>query len=87
MSRVLGHARQALAKGGALFVVGHARANLTGGFGGPQNPGVLYEPEDVQGWLGDLEVVRAEHVSRVVETAEGSRTAIDTLVLARRSDG
>ena len=87
MSRVLGHALRALAEGGALFVVGHARANLSGGFGGPQDPGVLYEPEDVKGWLGDLEVVRAETVNRAVETPEGQCTAIDTLVLARRADG
>jgi 2-polyprenyl-3-methyl-5-hydroxy-6-metoxy-1,4-benzoquinol methylase len=87
MSRVLGHARRALAESGSLFVVGHARANLADGIGGPQDPGVLYEPEDVTGWLGDLEVVRAEHVNRVVETPDGSHTAIDTLVLAHRAGG
>jgi len=31
MSRVLGHARRALAESGWLFVVGHARANLASG--------------------------------------------------------
>ena len=87
MSRVLGHARQALAESGSLFVVGHARANLASGIGGPQDPGVLYEPDDVKDWLGDLEVVRAEHVNRAVETPDGSHTAIDTFVLAHRADG
>jgi SAM-dependent methyltransferase len=87
MSRVLGHAGRALAASGSLFVVGHARADLADGIGGPQDPGVLYEPEDVTGWLGDLEVVRAEHVNRVVETPDGSHTAVDTLVLAHRADG
>ena len=38
-------------------------------------------------WLGDLEVVRAEHVNRAVETPDGSHTAIDTFVLAHRADG
>lgn len=87
MSHVLGHACRALAENGSLLVVGHARANLASGIGGPQDPGVLYEPDDVKDWLGDLEVVRAEHVNRAVETPDGSHMAIDTLVLAHRADG
>lgn len=84
MARVLARATRALALGGRLLVVGHARLNRTKGVGGPTDPAVLYEPEDVVAWLAGLEVVRAEHVTRDVGTPDGLRQAIDTLVLAQR---
>jgi hypothetical protein len=56
----------------------------TNGTGGPQDPDVLYEPDDVGNWLRDVEVLRAEHVIRTLDTETGLRQAIDTLVLARR---
>jgi SAM-dependent methyltransferase len=40
MAGVLAHAAAALAPGGTLLVVGHDRANLSGGVGGPQDPTV-----------------------------------------------
>src|SRR5579863_2536419 len=82
MSTVVAKAGRALAPGGTLLVVGHARANLTDGVGGPQDSAVLYEPDDVVSWLGDLVIRRAEHVTRTVETDGGPRTAIDALVAA-----
>ena len=84
MEQVVTHACQALALGGSLLVIGHARANLTEGIGGPQDPLILYEPEDVVTWLADLHVLRAEQVTRTIDTESGPRQAIDTLVLARR---
>ena len=75
---------QSARPGGSLLVVGHARANLTDGTGGPQDPDVLYEPDDVGNWLRDVEVLRAEHVIRTLDTETGLRQAIDTLVFARR---
>lgn len=86
MAGVLFHARTALSPGGHLLVIGHARANLEGGYGGPQDPAVLYEPDDIMAWLGDgdLGVVRAENVTRRVDTPDGPRTAIDALVLEAR---
>ena len=84
MATVLDHASGAVAPGGLLLVVGHARANLTAGVGGPQDPGVLYEPSDIAARVGGLEIVRSEHVTRAVPTPDGDRTAIDTLVVARR---
>ncbi|MDA8359924.1 MAG: class I SAM-dependent methyltransferase [Actinomycetota bacterium] len=83
MQDVCRHAADALAPGGHLLLVGHARMNLTEGVGGPQDPAVLYEPEDVCAWLPGLQVQRAEHVLRKV--GEDVGTAIDTLVLATRS--
>ena len=45
-----------------MLVVGHALANLADGYGGPQDPEVLYSPEDVAGDLAGLEIERAEFV-------------------------
>ena len=43
------HRRAAVgvAPGGTLLVVGHDTTNLTGGHGGPQDPDVLFSPDDV----------------------------------------
>ena len=71
--------------GGTMLVVGHDSLNLTGGYGGPQDPSVLYGPGDVsQDLSGVLEIERAESVRRPVETSDGTATAIDVLVRGRR---
>ncbi|MBT8216521.1 MAG: methyltransferase domain-containing protein [Acidimicrobiia bacterium] len=75
----------AVAPGGRLLVVGHAVRNLTDGYGGPPDPALLYEPEQIAGELGDLSVERAEEVLRPVEVDGAVETAIDALVLARRT--
>jgi SAM-dependent methyltransferase len=82
----LGHAVSACRLDGLVAVVGHARRNLDDGYGGPQDPAILLEPDEVADDLAaaGAEVQRAEHVTRTVATADGERTAIDTLVLARR---
>ena len=77
---VLHRAATALADGGTLFFVAHAKRNLTDGVGGPQDPDVLYTPEGVSAEIPGLRVLRAEDVSREVGDAE----AIDTLVRAVR---
>ena len=84
------HAARALAPAGTLLIVGHASANLTDGVGGPQDPSVLYSPEDVRtdveaAGVADLVVERAEHVRRRVQTPEGGRDAIDCLLRAHRT--
>jgi SAM-dependent methyltransferase len=82
---VLARACRALAPSGILLVIGHALSNLSGGTGGPQDPAVLYDPDDVLAELpGDiaLSIERAELVRRPIE---GAQDAIDTLVRARRS--
>jgi SAM-dependent methyltransferase len=82
----LAHAAAALGRGGILFMVGHAALNLTQGVGGPRQPEVLWEPAEVRQEVTDLglTVGRAEHVRRPVETAEGVKDAIDTMLLAER---
>jgi hypothetical protein len=65
-------------------MVGHAVRNLVEGVGGPQQPDVLWDPEEIARELGalGLEVERAEHVLRPVEE---QGTAVDALLRARRS--
>ncbi|MDA8290393.1 MAG: class I SAM-dependent methyltransferase [Actinomycetota bacterium] len=74
-------AAHAVAPGGTLLVVAHDLVNLTEGTGGPQDPDVLFTPDDVVADLEGLEVVRA---GRVLRPVEGQRDAIDLLVRARR---
>ncbi|MEV6978892.1 class I SAM-dependent methyltransferase [Kitasatospora sp. NPDC093806] len=96
----LRRAAAALAPGGTLLVVGHDSTNLTEGVGGPQDPRVLFTPEDVLDDLAGagLRAVRAERVRRPVAVdaghrgvggsgaADGGRTeAIDALVRLERS--
>jgi 2-polyprenyl-3-methyl-5-hydroxy-6-metoxy-1,4-benzoquinol methylase len=82
MAQVLGHLKGGLAPGGVLLVVGHDTTNLTEGAGGPQNPAVLYSPDDLVAELGGLEVEQAERVRRPI--GDGERVAIDALVRARQ---
>jgi SAM-dependent methyltransferase len=83
-------AARALAPGGTLLIVGHASVNLTEGVGGPQDPSVLYSPDEVAADLEGAGIVglvidRAAHVRRRVETPNGDRDAIDCLVRAHRT--
>lgn len=78
-------ASRALAPGGTFLLIGHDVDNLERGHGGPPDPAILQSPEQVTGFLDDdLHVVAAERIDRVVDTPDGPRTAIDTLVRAIR---
>ncbi|MFJ9696047.1 class I SAM-dependent methyltransferase [Kitasatospora sp. NPDC101183] len=85
----LRRAADALAPGGTLLVIGHDLGNLTEGVGGPQDPAVLFTPEDV---LADLDgtglrTVRAERVHRTVAAGSGhggEGVAVDALVRLER---
>jgi len=74
-----------VAPGGRLVTLGHDRANLDQGVGGPQDPDVLWDA----GLLGTvaaaagLDVARLEPVHRPVEGAD--RPALDVLLVAVRS--
>ena len=82
---VLDHASKALAPGGSILVVAHDLDNLERGHGGPPTADVLYTADLVTGALEGLEVVEAGQADRIVATPDGERTAIDTLVLARKA--
>jgi SAM-dependent methyltransferase len=83
---ILSAAAAAVAVGGALLLVAHDSSNLEHGHGGPKDANVLYTPEDVVRDLegSGLEIERAAVVERRVDTPEGERTALDSLVRARR---
>jgi len=83
MARALEHAVEALAPGGELFAIGHAKRNLAEGTGGPQDPAVLWDPEAFAATLRRLGLVveEASHVVRSVEDAP--RPAIDAQIRAR----
>jgi 2-polyprenyl-3-methyl-5-hydroxy-6-metoxy-1,4-benzoquinol methylase len=76
----------AVAPGGLLLVVAHDSVNLARGYGGPQDPAVLYGSSDVAEDLSGtgLRIERAEIVERPVDTPEGTRIALDALLRARR---
>lgn len=86
LAGVLRRARAALAPGGTILVIGHDLANLADGTGGPQHPAVLYTPQMITAELDGLQITRAQRVRRLVETDEGPRQAIDTLVRAVRTE-
>jgi SAM-dependent methyltransferase len=77
---VLSRAASALAHGGTLLLVGHDLSNLTEGVGGPDDPDVLYTPDDIVAELPGLEIEKAERVFRDVEDAD--QPAIDARVRA-----
>ncbi len=77
-------AARSLRPEGSLLVVGHDLTNLSDGHGGPQDPSILFTPDDVAADLDGLSIVRAERITRSVSTEEGERTAIDALVRAVR---
>jgi len=73
----------AVTAGGHFVVIGHDLRNLSDGAGGPGDPEHLYTAGDVVEALGgEFEIIRAEEVLRAVE---GAPSAIDNIVVARRS--
>ncbi len=72
--------------GGRIVVVGHAGRNLTEGWGGPSERTVLYDPEEVLERADGLPVTVEQAVirQRPVETDDGKRVALDTVVVLRR---
>lgn len=77
-------AADAVAPGGTFLLVAHDSANLVSGYGGPQDPAVLYRAEDVVADLDGFSIERAECVERRVQTDDGERVALDVLVRASR---
>ncbi len=80
----LAMAASALAPGGSLLVIGHDVANLSEGYGGPQDAGILHRADDIVAALPGLAIRRSGQARRVVHTADGARVAIDPVGRARR---
>ena len=81
---VLEHAATWLMSGGTLLVIAHDRSNVEHGYGGPPSTEVCYTVDETVAALDTLEITTAEVAERHVETADGVRTALDTLVIAQR---
>lgn len=82
---ILRRAAAAVEPGGTLVLVSHDLSNLESGYGGPQRPAVLTTPGQVVAAIGDeLTVELAEVAERHVQTDDGERTALDTVLVARR---
>jgi SAM-dependent methyltransferase len=84
---VLERAATWLEPGGTLFVVAHDRSNVADGYGGPPSEDVCYDLDRTVAALGGLDIDVAEVAERPVETGDGPRVALDTLVVARRPPG
>ncbi|WP_222948280.1 class I SAM-dependent methyltransferase [Thauera sedimentorum] len=82
---ILLKAAQAVAPGGTFLLVAHDTSNRADGFGGPQDPAVLYTAEEVVTAVEhELVIEKAHTVERLVDTDDGPRVAIDCLVRGRR---
>ena len=86
LTPILHRAAAAVAPGGRFVMVNHDAQNLEHGHGGPQSLDVLTTPDQVVAALGEgFTIERAEVAERHVETDDGMKTALDTIVVARRS--
>lgn len=81
---VLEHAATWLKPGGTLFVIAHDASNVDHGYGGPPAEDVCYDVDRTVAALDGLDVVSSSVAERHVDTPDGERTALDTLVIARR---
>ena len=78
-------AKQALAPGGTLLIVGHDIRNLEEGIGGPQDASILFGPHDFEAMLSGLAIEKAETVKREVTKEGNVHYALDVLVRARKA--
>ncbi|MCD2106210.1 MULTISPECIES: class I SAM-dependent methyltransferase [Rhodococcus] len=79
---VVNRAINSLKPDGILMILGHDRSNIDYGVGGPQDPEILYTPEELmQEFRGQLEFEIAGNPHRHTETG----IAIDALVIGRKS--
>ena len=76
----------AVRPGGQVLVVAHAGRNLEHGHGGPSDRAVLYDPDEVLTAVTGqpVEVESSQMRVRRVETEDGPREALDTVVVLRR---
>ncbi|MFV2039106.1 MAG: class I SAM-dependent methyltransferase [Acidimicrobiales bacterium] len=81
---VLEHAKGWLRPGGTMFVIAHDQTNVTDGYGGPPSVDVCYSVERTVAALSGLDVTTSEVAERAVNTPEGPKVALDTLVIATR---
>jgi SAM-dependent methyltransferase len=82
---VLVQAAERLAAEGTLLVLGHdTTTDITAGCGGPQDPSVLFTPDDVIHDLAAVPGIRIRLTDRVYRPTE-ARHAVDALVIATKT--
>ena len=82
---IIARAASAVAPGGTFLLVAHDSSNLVHGYGGPQNPDVLYTADQVVPALeGQFDIARAGVAERPVKTDSGVKIALDCVVRAKR---
>ena len=82
---VLEHAATWLTPGGTLFVIAHDRSNVTDGYGGPPSAGRLLHASTRPSTRSAVSTSSPPRWPNDTSTrAEGTKTALDTLVIARR---
>ncbi len=81
---VLEHAAGWLVPGGTVFVIAHDVSNVADGHGGPPTTAVCYTVDECVDAFADLDIVTAEVAERRVDTPDGVKVALDTLVIAER---
>lgn len=82
---VLDHAAGWLQPGGTVFVIAHDASNVADGYGGPPTAAVCYTVDECVAAFSGIEVTTAEVAERQVDTPDGVKIALDTLVIARRA--
>lgn len=86
LAPIVARAARALKVGGTFLLVAHDSSNIQHGYGGPQNPDMLYSSEQVLDALGErLQIEESGVVERPVTTEDGTKIALDCLVRARRT--
>ena len=58
--------------------------NVDGGYGGPSDPDHCYDLDATIDALAGLDLTTAEVAERGLDTDDGPRTALDTLIIATR---
>lgn len=71
-----------VAPGGTFFVIAHDQSNVESGYGGPQSVEVCWTPDEVVAELDGFDISIAEVAERPVDTDDGPRVALDTLLVA-----
>jgi SAM-dependent methyltransferase len=82
---VLEHAAGWLRPGGTVFVIAHDVSNVADGYGGPPTTAVCYTVDECVAAFAGLEITTAEVAERHVDTPNGVKVALDTLVIAKLS--
>ncbi len=72
-----------VAVGGTFFAVGHALSNLTGGYGGPPYPEILWSKDRISSLVDGLDIRELGERERYVKDADA--TAIDFVALGTKS--